>query len=54
MKSLNILHRCLLDPASRDLTKDLIIKSDNSLKISGLKFLEDENDLESIFKCQLS
>jgi hypothetical protein len=54
MKSLNILHRCLLDTASRDLTRDYIIKSNNSLKISGLKLLEDENDLESIFRCQLS
>ena len=43
-----------MDTASRDLTRDYIIKSNNSLKISGLKLLEDENDLESIFRCQLS
>jgi len=54
MKSLNILHRCLMDMASRDITRDLIIKSDKSLKITGHELLKDENDLESTFRRQLS
>jgi hypothetical protein len=54
MKSLNILHRCLTDMASRDITRDFFIRSDKSSKITGHKLLEDENDLESIFRRQLS
>jgi len=54
MTSLNILHRCMMEMASRDITKDFIIKSDDSSKITCHKLLEDESNSESMFRRQLS
>ncbi len=43
-----------MDMASRDITKDFIIKSDDSSKITCHKLLEDESNSESMFRRQLS